>query len=109
MTGTTITTDDATVEKVARSLYEFKFSSERLPDPLPWDHPRMDEFAGDWVREQYRPQARAILAALTGVPVEPVDTHRHYYVDISTFAAADAGRHNWLCECGATDETRDRA
>jgi hypothetical protein len=53
--------------------------------------------------------ADAILAALTWAPVEPVDTHRHYYVDISTFAAADAGRHNWLCECGATEETRDRA
>jgi hypothetical protein len=51
----------------------------------------------------------AILAALTGVPVEPVDAHRHYFVDVSTFAAAGAGRHNWLCECGATDETRDRA
>lgn len=68
MTGTTITRDDATVDVIARAMYEFKFASARVPDPLPWDHPRMNWYVGDWVREQFRPQARAVLAALTGVP-----------------------------------------
>jgi hypothetical protein len=60
VTGITITTDSATVERLARFLYE------RSWEPLggaEWDrNPTTSN------QETWRDEARAVLAALTGVP-----------------------------------------
>jgi len=60
MTGTTVTADDATVERIARCLYEFSW--EGLGGASWDDHPTADN------KDGWRTEARAILAALTGVP-----------------------------------------
>lgn len=54
MTGTTVVADDATVETVAKAITPHYFTPA----------------FGEHAREQSREAARAILAALTGVPRE---------------------------------------
>jgi hypothetical protein len=57
MTGTTITTDDATVERVAQALWDITIPR--------WVTMRPAELTSD-LREQLNDRARAVLAALTG-------------------------------------------
>jgi hypothetical protein len=59
MTGTTIQPDEATVERVAQALWDITIPR--------WVTMRPAELTGD-LREQLNDRARAILAALTGVP-----------------------------------------
>jgi len=59
MTGTTITSNDATVERVAQALWDITIPRWVTTRPADLTAP---------LKEQLHNQARAILAALTGVP-----------------------------------------
>ena len=62
MTGTTITTDDATVERIAAAIYPALMLLDEQGEPADW------ATCDGAHRQEWLEAARAALAALTGVP-----------------------------------------